>query len=156
MKTLKALARNLCRPVTLAALGIALLATTSRAATIKFETKVAGYSSAGWILVLPEMRAQLGGRVTYDRNRGCWITDRVQRGEQIRVTVSPSTRTERCHNGSITGIFSASGSFTFGFVPMPFGYVFEVSKFQNFDNVYIWVYTTSGLFEKRIPIGLRP
>jgi hypothetical protein len=153
MKMLKSIICHLIRPTTLALLGLTLVTTASRAATITFETKVKGYSSAGWIQVKPELREKLGGRVA--KIGGVWVTDRVQRGEDLRVSIRPIGR-ERCHNGSLSGVHAANGFFKWAAVSLPFVKTTKVSNDPSFDNVYVWTYTTSGYFEKRVPIGSHP
>jgi hypothetical protein len=126
------------------------------AATITFETKVPGYSKAGWILVQPERRHELGGRVVYNAQLRRWVTDRVERGHELRVKLSPTTRSERCRNGGLSGIYASNGVFKWAAVSLPYTKTVRVSRDPGFDNVYVWVYTTSGYTEQRIPIGLRP
>jgi hypothetical protein len=156
MKMIKTVIRNILRPATLAVVGLGLLTNSSSAASIKFETKVAGYSTAGWILVLPELRSVLGGKIRYDSSRRCYVTDRVSRGDQIRITISPTTSAERCQNGAVEGIYSAAaGICTWQAVTLPFVKTDKVSTNPAFDNVYVWTKTSSGRFEKRIPIGTR-
>jgi hypothetical protein len=155
MKKLHIITRNIRGTVALAVLGLLTLAGAGRAATIQMETKVAGYSGAGWILVVPELRSQLGGAVRYDSSRRRWVTDRVSRGEPLRVTIRPTTSTERCRNGALTGIYSANGTFTFNGVALPYQTTTSVSRDPSFDNVHVWLVTSSGWFDKRVPIGSR-
>ena len=126
-----------------------------KAADFVMETKVAGYSKAGWILVVPEMRARLGGAVRFDAARNRYITDRVSRGEPVQVTILPSTLSECVYRISIVGLTQdntvKSGVFTF----LPARGTYTVSKDPNFDNVGFYAVTTSGVFQKRIPIGTR-
>lgn len=136
-----------------------LLATNASAASIKFETKVAGYSSAGWILVLPELSGLLGGRVRYDSARGRWITDRVQRGEPLRVTVSPATAAERANGLATLNMYSTSGweIYESRQVYMTFIGTMTIPMDPSFRDVVVDVWTESSWWvEKTIPIGPRP
>lgn len=163
MKSLKTTLRNLLRPALLAVAALSLLASSSRAASITLETKVPGYSSAGWILVVPELRNQLGGRVRYDPARGRWVTDRVARGENMRISILPTTAQERRQRIALTGVGPrASEEVDLNLVLLP--YVnpnFRVSLNPAYDNVDVNVvsgpwrgpWTLSSL---RIPIGTRP
>ena len=97
MKVIANIIRKITRPAISAAAGLALLATTTQAANITFEAKVPGYTGrgSGWVLVLPDLRPQLGGKVRWDDARGCYVTDRVERREMMRTTISPSNCTIR-------------------------------------------------------------
>ena len=87
-------------------LTIALVALTTalHAASINYEVQVAGYSKAGWIKIRPELRSILGGRVANLPQYGGWVTDRVARGENLRVTITPDNRVERHCRGSLVGV----------------------------------------------------
>lgn len=65
MKIIKRIVRQLCRTTLLIALGLTLSSSATHAATLKMETKVPGYTNrgSGWVLVLPELRSVLGGKV---------------------------------------------------------------------------------------------
>jgi hypothetical protein len=163
MKTLKSIAGRLTKAVGLAVVLLGLGASQSHAAKIKMEVKVAGYSTAGWILVVPELRSVLGGKVRNIPEYGGWVTDRVQRGETMRLTISPSTSTERCQKGAWTGVYSKTDPnqlFTFAAVTLPYVNTATVTLNPLADNVYAYVITQSDkngclLFEKRVPIGTR-
>src|SRR5207237_211116 len=58
------------------------------AATIKLEVKVSGISS--WVLVKVGAWPRYGGRVIWEPSIGSYVTDDVARGENIRVTASPT------------------------------------------------------------------
>jgi hypothetical protein len=150
MKTLK---HNLLQKALLTLGAVAALATTdtAQAASIKFEARVPGYG--GWVLVVPG--SNLGGAVRWDHSRGCLITDRVSRGEEIRTTLSPTTGGERCNNGAVSGIYAQNGVFYFRPVTLPYSQTNRVSTDPSFDNVFVWVGTNSGYFQQRIPIGRR-
>lgn len=156
---MKTLTNNLIRKSLLVLSAVSALAATdaAQAASIKFEVRVPGYTGRGngWVLVLPELRSQLGGRVQWDNSRGCYITDRVSRGEEIRTTINPSTGGEYCHNGAFAGIYAQNGVFSFRQVGLPYSLSNSVSRDPSFDNAYVWVVTTAGYFEKRVPIGSR-
>jgi hypothetical protein len=155
--------KQLTEVAVLAALGLMLSAglcgSRAHAASIRLETKVAGYSSAGWILVLPELRAVLGGRVSYDRSRGCWVTDRVQRGELMRVTVSPNTPAEFSNPRALFGVYTTTGwqIFDARWVNLPFSTTGTVPWDPSFRDVVVVVENSAYAgFEKVVPIGTRP
>lgn len=157
MKNLVNILRNIGRPILLAAAGLALLASASEAASIKLETQVPGYTQRGngWVLVLPELRPVLGGAVRWDNARGCYVTDRIPRNDKIRITISPTTATERCQRLGLAGAESDTGLYGWSFVRLPFVVTGKVPIDPRQDNVWVWVYTSSGFYEKRIPIGTR-
>ena len=128
----------------------------AQAANIILQTKVANYSQAGWIRVVPELRNKLGGRVAFLAQYGGWVTDRVQRGEPLAVTVQPTTRAERSCRGSFIGVDASNGFFAFTKARLPYSRVQSVSRNPAFDDVYVWVISEAGYFETRIPIGSRP
>ncbi|MGV3773772.1 MAG: hypothetical protein ACO1QB_12780 [Verrucomicrobiales bacterium] len=141
--------------------GVALVAaisgaTVAKAANIVIETAVPGYR--GYALVIPELRAKLGGRVMWDSTSGRYITDRVARGEQLKISVTPSNRKETgCRSGAIAGVHAQNGYFNYGAVRIPLNDArWKVSKDPRMDNVHLWVITNAGYFEKRFPIGNRP
>ena len=155
-------ARNLLKSLTgiilLAALCAGPAAPSAQAASIRFETKVVAYSSAGWILVLPELRSVLGGRVRYDNVRRCWITDRVQRGEPLRITCSPTTPDEQRDNEILFGIYPSNGWEVYSDeVFLPYVHVLTIPYDTNFRDVVVGVQNSSWQwFERMIPIGPRP
>lgn len=125
------------------------------AAGFKLETIVPGYP--GYVIVKPELRGVLGGRVRWNASLRCYETDRVARGERVRVTIFPTTAGERCRNGAITGITASNGTAFFQAVNLPYTETrFAVSPNPSFDNVHLRAFTSSGSFEKRLPIGRRP
>lgn len=144
---------SLTTKMILAAL-VSLIAPHADAASFKLETLVPGYT--GYVLVKPELRSVLGGRVRWNAALRVFETDRVSRGEKIRLTISPSTSRERCQRVAFAGVSSSNGFFAFAPVTLP--YVenrFGVSTNPSFDNVIATAYTTSGVFELRLPIGRR-
>lgn len=139
-----------------AALGLAAAPESSHAASIQFETLVKGQENKGYVLVLPERRFQLGGRVQWDAALRRWVTDRVSRLEHLRITLQPTTRSERVTACGYAGVSSSNGFVTGTYVPLPYVETrFSVSRDPSFDNVYVYVRTSAGLFEKRLPIGSR-
>ena len=156
MKSIKNIVRNLCRPVALTVLGVTLLAQTTQAATIKFEAKVPGYSrGTGWALVVNG--APKG--MVWHPELNCYVTDRVQRGEKIRITISPNTAAERCQKIALAGAYSDAGPLSWLFVSLPFVCTGTVPTSPNQDNVFICAYTTlltnPKYTERRIHIGTR-
>lgn len=134
----------------------AIAVTQADAASFKLETIVPGYT--GYVLVRPELRSVLGGRVRWNAALRCYETDRVARLEKIRLTVSPSSKNERCQNVAYAGISSSNGFFS-GLVPVLLPYVesrFAVSSNPTFDNVIATVSTSTGVYQTRLPIGSRP
>lgn len=141
-----------------AAIVIAMGNVEAHAANIKMHVRVPGYSTAGWILILPG--SSYGGKVVYNSTYGCYVTDRAARGEQIRLTITPSNSTERCVRGAWLEIFSNSYPYTFwtfGAISIPATYTTTVTRDPLADNIYACVYTNLRLqpFEQRIPIGTR-
>ncbi len=125
------------------------------AASFKLETIVPGYP--GYVIVKPELRSVLGGRVRWNSSLRCYETDRVSRGERLRVSINPTTSGERCQSGAIAGITSSNGTAIFQAVRLPYVETrFGVSTNPSFDNVHLLAFTTSGRFEVRLPIGRRP
>jgi hypothetical protein len=88
------------------ALAALTLTTALQATNINYEVKVAGYGGAGWIKVKPELRTVLGGKVAYRPLDGGWVTDRVARGESLRISITPSTRAERRCRGALIGVIA--------------------------------------------------
>lgn len=152
MKFIKNIARTLVRPAALALLALFAFSGAAKAANIKMECKVAGYSLAGWIEVRPG--SGTGGRVQRDA-AGRYYTDRVQRGEAIRINVTASTPVERCLNGAISGAYWDNGGGLIGASLLPFTLSGRVPTNTSVDNLHVWVYTNSGFFDKRVPIGSR-
>lgn len=140
---------------TLLALAALTLTYGLQAAKINFEVQVPGYSSAGWIKVLPELRSRLGGKVAYLPQYGGWVTDRVSRGEVLRTTVAADRSVERSSQGAIVGVDASNGYLRFVGARLTYVRTQRVSLDPRFDDVYIWAFTEGGYFEKRIPIGRR-
>ena len=157
MQTIQIVLRYLVRPAVLLAVGLTLLAATTQAATIKIESKIPGYTArgSGWTLVLPELRSLLGGRIVWDPVRNCYVTDHVSVGEPIRVTITPTATTERCLALQLVGLTPGLGVQPTGPVPLPFVWVGYVSPSPATTQVYVWVRTTLGFFEKRVQVGAR-
>ena len=158
MKNMKNIISRAAKIVGLCAVACTLGFSQSKAADIKFEVKVPGYTQRGngWALVLPELRSVLGGKVHWDSGRNQYITDRVSRGETMKITITPTTPAERCDSMACVGI-GPGDIWTFNKdVRLP--YVinnFWVSTNPAYDNVFVKVHTTSGWYSKRIPIGTR-
>jgi hypothetical protein len=140
-------------------LGAGLLQTAVRAADITMECKVAGYSTAGWILIVPG--SNTGGRVQYNALQKRFYTDRVQRLEPLRITYKPTSPGEACRGGRWGGLFTFSGRYkelgTFGPVPIPFRLDVICPNDPSWDNVQADIYTSKApyYFVKRVPIGRR-
>lgn len=139
--------------LTCAALGL-LGASNAEAASFKLETLVPGYSS--FAVVKPELRYILGGRVRWNAAIGSYETDRVSRGERLRITLRPSTSGERCNNLGIMGIIANRDVANISVGYMPFSTSnYYVTRNTAHDNVKVGAVTTSGYFEVRLPIGTR-
>lgn len=158
MKTFSTIGKTAIRFLGLLAVGCALMQGQAHAAQIRLETQVPGYTGRGdgWVLVLPELRSVLGGKVRWDNARNCYVTDRVARGEVMKITISPSTPSERCTRIALTGIAPGPDWHFDSVVFLPYTINnFKVSNNPSYDNVYVNVATTSGWFDKRLPIGSR-
>lgn len=124
------------------------------AAGFKLETKVAGYST--YAVVRPELRTVLGGRVRWNAAQKCYETDRVMRGEPVRITIFATKPGERCNSAAIAGISSSNGFSAYRAITLPFVESrFTVSKNPSFDNVVLSTLTSTGSYEFRLPIGRR-
>ena len=150
MKLTQIIARSIGRVAALALLGSMALVSAAKAANIKMECRVAGYSTAGWIEVRPA--SNTGGRV--QRDGSGYYTDRVSRGEPLRVNFLP-TGAEYCYGGALTGAYWDSGSTGIAAAWLPFAMSGRLTTNPGVDNVHVWVYTNMGYFNKRIPIGTR-
>lgn len=151
METMNTFKKNLLVIFSLAALG---LKGEAEAADFKLETSVRGHP--GYVVVNPSLRNVLGGKIRWNPSLRCFETDRVSRGEMLRVTITPSTRGELCKSGAIAGVTSSNGTAFFQAVKLPYVETrFGVSRDPSFDNVYVVALTTSGRFEMRLPIGKR-
>lgn len=155
MNTTSTIITKLGRYLLGAILGALLLTSASQAATITLECKVAGYSTAGWIKVVPG--SNTGGRVVRDAY-GRFYTDRVQRSEPLRITYAPQGW-ERCWGGNWGGIYKFTGGYrsfaNFGAVALPFAMVVTCPTDPSWDQVYADISTSLGYFRQRIPIGTR-
>lgn len=125
------------------------------AASINFEVQVPGYSRAGWVKVRPELRALLGGKVAFLPQHGGWVTDRVSRGETMRISILPDRARETRCRGALVGVSAANGYAEFGLTRLPVTGTWSVTRSPSFDNVRITAVTEAGVFERRIPIGSR-
>ena len=130
----------------------------SKAAQIKLEVRVPGYTQKGngWAVVMPGSSSFLGGRIAWDSAHNCYITDRVSRGETMRITVLATSPLERCSKVTITGTSSGNFSYYASNVRLP--YVinsFVVSSNPAFKNVVVSASTTAGGCNQPIPIGSR-
>ena len=151
MKNIIKIKKSVCSIVALTSL---ILSGASQAAEFKLETSVKGYP--GYVLVNPSLRYVLGGRVRWNSSLHCYETDRVSRGERLRISILPSTRGEICKSGAIAGITSSNGSAYFQSVNLPYVETrFGVSTNPSFDNVHLIALTSSGRYEIRLPIGRR-
>ena len=139
----------------LLALSAIALTTTLHAASINFEIQVAGYSKAGWIKVMPELRGVLGGKVANLPQYGGWVTDRVARGDTLLITITPDSKVERHCQGSVVGVGANHNVVDIERIMIPFTGLLYVSDNPNFSNVIVAVATETGLYEKRVPIGSR-
>jgi hypothetical protein len=130
----------------------------AHATSVRCEVKVAGYSSAGWILVVPELRSVLGGRVQYRSEYGRYVTDRVARGEPVRFTVSPSTSSEALPSIATVIFFSLDTSKyaqNWQNVTLPFVTTTTVPQDPAFSHAFLYVYVPYRIDETPIPIGAR-
>lgn len=155
MKIKNIIGGKLVRSVTLALLGMVAFTVAASAANIKLQCKVAGYSMAGWIDIRPG--SGTGGRVQYENGKA--YTDRVQRGEPLRITYTAEKVTERCQGGSWGGIYKFTNGYNsmldFGQVSLPYVITTTCPANPNWDNVHADIRTSLGYFSKRIPIGSR-
>ncbi len=131
-------------------------------AVIGFETRVAGYSNsgnAGWIRV--DKSCGGGGRVV-NGGRTSACTDRVVRGEPIRVSIS-SRHANRTRLIGLSGIQADNGFAAGSIIPVPYTRTFVVSDDPTFDNAIVSAvlvdlnsFTFGAVQELRVPIGRRP
>lgn len=134
---------------------VVLTSAASQAATITLQVQVKGYSSAGWVLVRPELRSVLGGKVAYLPQHGGWVTDRVARGEAVRLNITPSSpREEKC-KVAVLGVNINNAFAGVQAVPLPCVGSFVVSSDPRVDSVRMAVNTAFGTTEYRVPIGSR-
>jgi len=142
------------------AAAVAALATPqwAQAQTIQYETKVAGYSNSGnggWILV--KAGVNTGGRVTNAGRRDAF-TDRVKRGEPLRVTITEQGNPACEVAETIVGVVADNGFVRAAPVKLPFTGTFEVGGNPSLDNVTAVVLNkkTGKVVTRRVPIGTRP
>lgn len=151
---------NLLKMGKLVVLGAVLTGMTAwqsaSAAIIKLEVKVPTVS--GWVLVKPGAWPKYGGRVVYDSNLRCYVTDDVTRGETMRITVTPSAGESTAAQATGIGIWCDSKQTYIAWdnVTLPFvNSSYVVPTNPNLDNLYVDVYSNLGFFTVRIPIGPR-
>ncbi len=134
-------------------LGLLATVAAAQAVSLTFECKVANYSGAGWIEV--RTGSNTGGRVVYDSRTGRYYTDRVQRGEALRITCSPTVSREYAVGGFLYTLNAPNPMALFASAPLPVSRVISCPTNPSWDNVYVGVETSSGYYERRIPIGQR-
>ncbi len=150
------LIRNATGTAFLVPVALAGLCNSAHAVEIKMAVKVPRYSSAGWVMVVPS--ANTGGRVTWSSRYGCYITDRVSRGETMRAIFVPSTPAEQATsmwNIQLATLNSDRGEILSAFFDLPYSWQFTVPTNRRDDNVYLYIETVSGEFTQEIPIGSR-
>jgi len=131
----------------------------AQAQTIRYEVKVKGYTNAGWIEVRDGQN--VGGEVIKD-DSGVW-TDRVARGETLRVKITDSSVPKCKAQDTIVGVVAANGFVRGKIVNLPYTKQFTVSRNASFDNVTVVVLPLpTGSLEdagpavtRRVPIGIR-
>lgn len=123
------------------------------AQTIKYEVKVNGYSSSGWVEV--RTGRNIGGKVRRDRT-GTW-TDRVARGESLRVTITDPRARKCVIQEAIVGVVADNGFVRGAIVDLPFQKEFTVGGDPTLDNVTVVVIKEGShrAVTRRIPIGSR-
>jgi hypothetical protein len=131
-------------------------------ATIEFAVRVPGYGQSGtdgWITVSASCGG--GGRIIRAGRRDA-CTDRVRRGEQLRVTLGARGAT-RLRLLTFTGVSSSNGFTRNALLPVPTAAVFTVGGDPSFDNVYVSTHLLDASLrpigspvERRVPIGMRP
>lgn len=129
---------------------------------IAFETQVAGYGRSGvngWIRVVPGGAG--GGRVVNSGTPQAY-TDRVSRGEPIRVSINARGVTQFRIMG-VAGIVASNGFAQGAIIGLPYQSTFRVSNDVTFDNARVLVllldrnfYPLGSVVELRVPIGTRP
>lgn len=126
----------------------------TKAADLKMEVLIAGHTN--YVLVVPG--SNTGGRVLTAAN-GTKYTDRVQRGELMRLTLAPVTWVEwyypafSCQILNETGVVGPQpvwNSYT-----MPTSALVRASTNVAHDNLHVRVYTVDDNRKIRIPIGSR-
>lgn len=142
-------------PKFLAIVAAAAVSTGLQAAKITYEVQVPGYSRAGWVKIVPELRGALRGGVAYLPQHGGWVTDRVGRGEMLRTTFVADRSGERSGRGALVGIASPKGVINFSCTRIGYSLTERVSRDARLDNIFAWAITEAGYFEKRVPVGTR-
>lgn len=133
---------------------IASLAVSAQAPVkIGLSCKVPGYSSgSGWVRIVNG--APGGGKVIN------MVTDRVARGEKLRVMIDDPSFTKKCKcSFTLEAKVSSKNKVVFnGPITIPFTNEFTVDRDPNFDNVRIDIFdpiAPGGVVTRRIPIGTR-
>jgi hypothetical protein len=83
----------------LAIVAAVAVSTGLQAAKITHEVQVPGYSRAGWVKIVPELRGALRGGVVYLPQYGGWVADRVAIFELTRRGNRQSVR--RCQSSTV-------------------------------------------------------
>lgn len=139
----------------LAIVAAVAVSTGLQAAKITHEVQVPGYSRAGWVKIVPELRGSLRGGVAYLPKYGGWVTDRVGRGEMLRTTFVADRSGERSCRGALVGIASPKEVINFSCTRLSYSLTERVSRDARLDNIFAWAITEAGYFEKRVPVGTR-
>ena len=120
---------------------------------IGLSCKVPGYSAgSGWVRIVNG--APGGGKVIN------MVTDRVARGETLRVVIDDPSFTKKCKCSFVLeGRVSAQNRTVFnGEITIPFRRDFTVDRNPNFDNVRVDIFdpiAPGGVVSRRVPIGTR-
>lgn len=147
MQSLNLLVRHLRRPAVLALLALAAFTPASHAVSVRSDV----YAKGRWALVVPG--SGTGGHVVWDSGRGCYITDRVSRGETVCVTYRATFAGEVTRN---SGYRHDCGTYQCGAVPLPFSYNFTVPTTAGCNNLAVWIQTNCDYKCPSLPIGSRP
>jgi hypothetical protein len=161
MKTLNILVRNSRKFALLAAIGLAALTQTAQACHIELHVLAWGRDAR----VIPG--SNTGGRVVWSSVYGCYITDQVTRGETMYAMLYPSTTLEttspaiawaNVKTDRLNRSFSVATTPTLTYASGSFGWTgnFTVPTDVNWDDNFLQICSSSGLFRKRLPIGSRP
>ena len=155
MKIVTNIIRTLCRPAALALTGLALLATTSQAASIDLFVYLHGDDMA---LVVPGSKT--GGRFVYSHYYGGYITDRVQRGEKVWAYLTPTTTAEM-KNPVIKRFWRTSdadskdiGCYSAKLPMCSYDFTIPTNPFCDHNSLHLT--TASGTFTMGVPVGTRP
>jgi len=122
---------------------------------IKYHARVRGYSD--WVRI--DTGSRSGGRVIREPGGGL-VTDRVARGETLRVSIDDRSFTRKCKCSFLleARITSENRSVLDGIISIPFQREFTLPVDPNFDNVFVTVFdpiAPGGKVTRRIPIGSR-